>query len=156
MDPRFNLAKQWPAGYDAMEAFHRTVADQGLERPLIELVKIRASQINGCAFCIDMHTKDALALGESDERLHLVAAWQEAPVFTERERAALAFTEAVTLVADTHVPDDVYELAGSQFPGDELVKLLFAIVAINAWNRLAITARSTAGRYRSTLTPADA
>jgi len=109
---------------------------------LLELVKIRASQINGCAFCIALHTKDARKLGESDERMHLLNAWEEAPVFSPRERAALAWTEAVTLVTEGHVPDAVYEEARKHFSEKELVDLTYAVMAINAWNRLAIAFRA--------------
>jgi AhpD family alkylhydroperoxidase len=114
-----------------------------LERPLLELVKIRASQINGCAYCIAMHTADARKLGETDERMHLLNAWREAPVFTARERAALAWVEAVTLINKGHAPDEIYQEARSQFSDKELVDLTAAIVAINAWNRLAIAFRAT-------------
>jgi AhpD family alkylhydroperoxidase len=113
------------------------------------LIKTRASQINGCAYCIDMHTKEARAKGESEQRLYLLNAWREAPFYTDRERAALAWTEAVTLVADGHVPDEVYEQARVQFSEQELVNLTMAIVAINGWNRLAISFRSVPGSYQA-------
>ena len=109
---------------------------------------MRASQINGCAYCIDMHTKDARAAGETEQRLYLLDAWREAPLYTERERAALAWTEAVTLVADGHVPDDAYEAASNNFTEDELVSLTLAIVAVNGWNRMNIAFRMEAGSYR--------
>ncbi len=121
----------------------------GLERSLLELVKTRASQINGCAYCIDMHTKDARANGESEQRLYALIAWRETPFFTERERAALAWTEAVTRVADTQVPGEVYELAREHFNEKELVDLTLAIVAINGWNRLSIAFRTVPGTYQS-------
>jgi AhpD family alkylhydroperoxidase len=111
-------------------------------------VKLRASQINGCAHCIDMHTKELRADGEDEQRLHLLNAWQEAPIYSERERAALAWTEAVTLVAETHVPDDVYELVHAQFSESELANLTLAIVAINGANRLNVAFRTVAGSYR--------
>jgi AhpD family alkylhydroperoxidase len=120
----------------------------GLESSLLELVKTRASQINGCAFCIDMHTKDARAHGETEQRLYALSAWREAPFYTDRERAALAWTEAVTLVAETGAPDEVYELARGQFSEKELVDLTFAVVAINGWNRLAVGFRAVAGTYQ--------
>ena len=110
--------------------------------PVLKLVEIRASQINGCAFCIAMHTKDARKLGESDDRMHLLNAWREAPIYTPRERAALAWTEAVTLIGKNHVPDEVYEEARRQFLEKELVDLTAAIIAINGWNRAAIAFRS--------------
>ncbi len=120
----------------------------GLEGSLLELVKVRASQINGCAFCIDMHTKDARAAGESEQRLYALSAWREAPFFTERERAALALTEAVTLIADSHAPQAVIDGATAAFSPDELTWLLYAVIEINAWNRLAITTGAPeAGSY---------
>jgi AhpD family alkylhydroperoxidase len=120
----------------------------GLESSLLELVRLRASQINGCAFCIDMHTKDARAAGETEQRLYEVSVWEETPFFTERERAALAWTEAVTRVSETRVPDEVYELARQHFSEKELADLTMAIVAINGWNRLAISFRKIPGTYQ--------
>jgi AhpD family alkylhydroperoxidase len=142
MQSRLNPMKASPDAYKALAQFQAYVDQCGLERSLMELVKIRTSQINGCAFCLVMHTNDARKLGESDERMHLLNAWHEAPVFTERERAALGLVDAVTKVAETHVPDDVYETARQHFSEKELVDLTAAIVAINAWNRIAITFRS--------------
>jgi AhpD family alkylhydroperoxidase len=142
MQQRLDALKISPAAYKAMAGLQAYVDQSGLERPLLELVKIRASQINGCAYCINMHTTDARKLGESDERMHLLNAWQEAPVFSERERAALAWVEAITLVAEDHVPDDVYEQARRQFSEKEIVDLTAAAVTINAWNRLAIAFRA--------------
>ncbi len=133
-----------------MMALEKYVAQSGLERPLIELVKLRASQINGCAYCIDMHTKDARAAGESEQRLYALTAWRETPFYSERERAALAWTEAVTLIADGHVPDEVYEQARTQFSEKELVDLTMAVIAINGWNRLAISFRTVPGTYQPT------
>lgn len=130
-----------------MYAVERYVRECGLERRLLELVKLRASQINGCAYCVDMHTKDARANGETEQRLYAVVVWREAPFFTERERAALAWTEAVTLVSVDHVPDDVYDLARQHFTEKELVDLTLAIVAINSWNRLAIAFRTVPGTF---------
>ena len=121
----------------------------GLKSSLLDLVKLRASQINGCAFCIDMHTKDARARGESEQRLYLLDAWRESPFYSERERAALEWTEAVTLVASGHVPDSVYERAREQFTEPELVNLTMAVVAINGWNRLAISFRAVPGTYQA-------
>ena len=122
----------------------------GLEPAVIELVKLCASQINGCVYCIDMYTKDARARGETEQRLYVLGAWRETPFYTARERAALAWTEAVTLVAETHVPDSVYALAREQFTEKELVDLALAIVAINGWNRWAISFRTVPGSYLPT------
>jgi AhpD family alkylhydroperoxidase len=119
-----------------------------LERSLFELVKIRASQINGCAYCIDMHTKDARLAGETEQRIYALNAWRETPFFTERERAALEWTEALTRVADTHVPDAIYERVAAQFNEADLVALTFAVVVINSWNRLAISLRPPVGSYQ--------
>jgi AhpD family alkylhydroperoxidase len=135
-------------GYQAMSALESYVRQSGLEHSLLELVKTRASQINGCAFCLDMHTKDARAGGETEQRLYALSAWQETPFFTDRERAALTWTEAVTRVADTHVPDDVFELVREQFTEKELADLTLAIVTINGWNRLAIAFRKVPGSYQ--------
>ena len=141
MQQRLDAMKISPAAYKAMAGLQAYVDQSGLERPLIELIKIRASQINGCAFCINMHTTEARRAGETDERMHLLNAWREAPVFSERERAALAWTEAVTLVAQGHVPDEVYEQVRRQFSEKEIVDITAAAVAINAWNRLSIAFR---------------
>ena len=131
-----------------MYAVERYVRECGLERGLLELVKLRASQINGCAYCVDMHTKDARANGETEQRLYAVVVWREAPFFTERERAALAWTEAVTLVSQEQVPDNVFEIARKEFSDKELVDLTMAVIAINGWNRLAISFRAVAGTYQ--------
>ena len=119
-----------------------------VERRLFELVKIRASQINGCAYCLDMHTKDARLEGETEQRIYALNAWRETPFFSDRERAALEWTEAVTRVADTHVPDEIYERVKTQFDEAELVALTFAIVVINSWNRLAVSFRVPVGSYQ--------
>jgi AhpD family alkylhydroperoxidase len=137
-----------PGVSQAMSQLERQVRESGLEAPLLDLVKTRASQINGCAFCLDMHTKDARACGETEQRLYALSAWRETPFYTDRERAALAWTEAVTLVAETHVPDEVYEQARAQFSEQELANLTLAIVAINGWNRLAISFRTVPGTYQ--------
>ena len=131
MEPRIDY-KAAPAGaLQAMSAIDRYVRQSGLEPALVELVKMRASQINGCAYCIDMHSKDARAAGESEQRLYILSAWREAPFFTDRERAALEWTEAVTLVSQNHVPDDVYESVRRQFTETELINLTLAVIAIN-------------------------
>jgi AhpD family alkylhydroperoxidase len=135
--------------YRAMLALQREVEASGLEPSLLELIKIRASQINGCAFCIDMHTKDARAQGETEQRIYALSAWDEAPFYTERERAALAWTESVTRIADTHVPDEAYARVRQEFTEDEIVALTFALVTINAWNRLAVSFRVPVGNYES-------
>ncbi|WHT20481.1 carboxymuconolactone decarboxylase family protein [Crossiella sp. CA-258035] len=135
------FGKSWPAGYKAMLAFNQTVADSGLDKTIGELIKIRASQLNGCAFCLDMHVRDAVAMGETQQRLGLVAAWREAAgVFTEAERAALALTEAVTGINNhAGVPQEVYAEALRVFGEETLAKVVYAIVVINAWNMLNVT-----------------
>ena len=148
MKPRIEYAMAATAGIEAMRGLESYVRQCGLEPSLLELVKLRASQINGCAYCIDMHTKDARARGESEQRLYALSAWEETPFFTDRERAALAWTEAVTRVADGHVPDAVFDLARKHFQEKELVDLTLAIVAINGWNRLAISFRALPGSYK--------
>jgi len=148
MEQRLNYAKVAPSGVKVMLDLEKYVRGSGLEHSLLELVKMRASQINGCAYCLDMHSKDARAAGETEQRLYGLSAWEEAPYYTPRERAALAWTEAVTRVADTHVPDSVYEAVQPHFTEKELVDLTFAVMAINAWNRLAIAFRTPAGSYQ--------
>lgn len=148
MQSRMEYLKVAPGVSQAMSQLERQVRESGLEAPLLELVKTRASQINGCAFCLDMHTKDARARGETEQRLYALSAWRETPFYTDRERAALAWTEAVTLVSETHVPDDVYEQAREQFSEEELANLTLAIVAINGWNRFAISFRTAPGTYQ--------
>lgn len=149
MTPRINFYKAAPEAIQAMRGLeHYINQSSGLEPSLRELVKTRASQINGCAYCIDMHTKDARAAGETEQRLYALDAWRETPFYTERERAALEWTEAVTLIAEDHVPDDVFQSVRQQFSEEELVKLTLAIVAINGWNRFAIAFRSVPGTYQ--------
>lgn len=148
-DGRKHLFRFWADGYQALHRLSELVKASGLEAALLELVKMRASQINGCAYCIDMHAKDARAAGETEQRLYALSAWRETPFFNERERAALALTEAITLVAETHVPQPVLDEAATQFTPDELSKLVYAVIEINAWNRLAITVGAPeAGSYR--------
>ena len=142
MQQRLDAMKISPAAYKAMAGLQAYVDQSGLERPLIELIKIRASQINGCAFCINMHTQDARKRGETEQRLYLLNAWREAPAYTDRERAALAWTEAVTLISETHAPDDVYNEVRAHFSEAETVNLTMLIATINAWNRLAISFRA--------------
>jgi len=153
---RLNPYKASPKAYQAMLALEQFVDSCGLERPLLELVKMRASQINGCAYCLDMHSKDARALGETEQRIYLMNAWREAPFYTERERAALEWTEAVTLVSESHVPDDVYERVKARFTPEELANLTLAVVAINGWNRLSVAFRAVPGPYKSSLKPLKA
>jgi len=150
---RFDYGNASPGARDAMLALERYVRNCGLDHRLLELVKVRASQINGCAYCLDMHTKDARALGESEQRLYATAAWRETPFFSARERAALAWTEAVTLISRDQVPDDVYELARKHFSEKELVDLTMAVIAINGWNRLAIGFRTVPGTYQRATAP---
>ncbi len=145
---RIDYRQASPETLRAMSGLERVVEQGGLEPFLIELVKTRASQLNGCAYCVDMHTKDAEAMGERSQRLNLVAVWREAPVFSERERAALAWTEAITLVSTSRVPQDVYERVRREFSDKELVDLTIAIIAINGWNRLAVGFRTVPGSYQ--------
>jgi AhpD family alkylhydroperoxidase len=147
VEPRIDYAKASEKGLAAMLGMEHHVHASGLEPLLIELVKLRTSLINGCAYCVDMHTKVARALGETEQRLYAVSVWEETPFYTDRERAALAWTEAVTLVTKGHVPDEVYELARQQFSEQELVDLTLTIVTINGWNRLAIAFRTVPGTY---------
>ncbi len=148
MEPRIQYANFSREALRAMLALERHLKASGLAEELQDLVKLRASQINGCAYCIDMHWKDARARGESEQRLYALDAWRESPFYTARERAALAWTESLTLVAQTHVPDEVYEEVKKEFTEAELVDLTYAVVAINAWNRLAISMRAVPGEYQ--------
>lgn len=150
MKLRFNYAKAAPGVYDAMDALDRYVAGCGLEESLLHLVRLRASQINGCAYCLDMHWKDLRALGEGEQRLYSLDAWRESPYYTERERVALAWAEAVTLVAGDRVPDAVYDAVRPHFNDKDLSDLTLAVATINAWNRLSIAARLTPGTYQPT------
>jgi AhpD family alkylhydroperoxidase len=154
MEPRINFHAASPQLLEAMRKLEQAIDQSGLEPSLRELVKTRASQINGCAYCIDMHTKDARAGGESEQRLYALNAWRETPFFSDRERAALDWTEAVTLVSETHVPDEDFVRARQFFSETELVSLTFAITAINSWNRLAIAFRAVPGSYKPAATHA--
>lgn len=147
MEPRLNYGRVAPGVRDAMMSLKKYVRSSGLEESLLHLIEIRASQLNGCAWCVDMHTKDARATGETEQRVYMLSAWREAPFYSDRERAALEWTEAVTLVAQSHVPDDVYREARKHFSEKELVDLTLAIVAINGWNRLNVAFRTVAGNY---------
>lgn len=146
---RLDYRSELPEASRAMQGLERVVEASALDPTLLELIKLRASQINGCAYCVDMHTKDAEALGEDRQRLHLVTVWQEAQVFSPRERAALAWTEAITLLSETGAPDDVYEEGAREFAPGEIVALTLAIIAINGWNRLAVGFRLPVGTYVS-------
>lgn len=148
MKARLDYTKVSPKALQAMFGLETYVNRAGLERGLLELVKMRASQLNGCAYCLDMHSKDARAAGETEQRLYLLDAWREAPCYTPRERAALAWTEAVTRIDSGHVPDAVYAETREHFTEQELVDLTLAVVAINGWNRLAIAFRAEAGSYQ--------
>lgn len=147
MNARLNYAEVAPNALKAMLELEKYVHTSGLERPLYELVKTRASQINGCAYCIDMHTKDARKAGETEQRLYGLNAWRETPFYTEREPVALEWTEALTLISENNVPDSLYESVCKYISGREMVILTMAIVAINGWNRLAISFRTVTGTY---------
>ena len=147
MQARINLMHVNPSVIHAMLGLEKQVRQAGFDGKLLDLVRMRASQINGCAYCLDMHSKDARANGETEQRLYGLNAWRESPYYSARERAALEWTEAVTLVSETHVPDDVYERVREQFSEDELAHLSLAVVAINGWNRLNVAARTVPGDY---------
>ncbi|HRP44449.1 MAG TPA: carboxymuconolactone decarboxylase family protein [Ginsengibacter sp.] len=141
MENRINVGKIDPAAIQAMLGLEKYLAQSGLDKKLYELIKTRASQINGCAHCLNMHTRDALKIGETAQRLFLLDAWRETELFTDKERAALALTEAMTLIANNQVPDEVYDEAAKHLSEKELVAVIMAVVAINGWNRIAITTR---------------
>lgn len=148
MNARVDVTKHLNSGMTrALFALSQETAAQ-IEPSLFELVKIRASQINGCAYCLDMHTKDARAAGETEQRIYALSAWRETPFFTDRERAALEWTEAVTRLGDTHVPDEIYQRVAAEFDESELVALTFAVIVINSWNRLAVSFRAPVGTYQ--------
>jgi AhpD family alkylhydroperoxidase len=152
MKPRIDYYRVAHGAVEAMRGLETYVNQTGLEPSLLELVKLRASQINGCAYCIDMHTQDARLRGETEQRLYALSAWEETPFYTERERAALAWTEAVTEIARTHIRDDVYETVRQHFSEKELVDLTIAVIAINGWNRLAVGFRTEPGTYHAART----
>ena len=147
MQPRMDYRKYAPEALKAMLGLEEYISSCGLDRGLIHLIKMRASQINGCAFCIDMHSIDARALGETEQRLYALDAWRETPFFSDRERAALEWTEAITRVSETHVPDEIYEVAKKYFSEKEIMDLTIVATTINTWNRLAISTRAVPGRY---------
>ncbi len=142
MQKRINISKVAPEAYEAMISLEKYLAQSGLEKNLYELIKTRASQINGCAYCLNMHTRDALRLGETNQRLFLLDAWRETELYTAKERAALALAESITLISETHVPDDVYKEAATHLTEKELAAVIMATVAINGWNRIAIATRT--------------
>ncbi len=148
MEARINYARIAPEAYQALLGVEKYLHQSGLEETFLNLIKLRASQINGCAYCIDMHWKDLRAAGESEQRLYGLDAWEESPYYTEKERAALAWTEAVTKIREGHVPDEVYDEVRAHFTEKELVDLTVAIAAINAWNRLGISLRTVPGKYQ--------
>jgi AhpD family alkylhydroperoxidase len=151
MEPRIQYTRYAPAAAHALLALEAHLHKSTLGTGLLHLIKMRASQINGCAYCLDMHSKDARANGETEQRLYGLDAWREAPYYTTKERAALAWTDAVTLVAQTHVPDEVFEEVTKEFTEAEIVDLTYAVAAINAWNRLAISMRAVPGQYQPAL-----
>jgi AhpD family alkylhydroperoxidase len=148
MTPRFDYRKFSPEPVQAMHAIEKYIAGCGLDHTFVHLLKLRASQVNGCAFCIDMHSIDARAAGETEQRLYALDAWRETPFFTDRERAGLAWVEAITLVSQTHVPDAVYDEARAHFSEKEIFDLTFIASTINAWNRIAIASRTPPGTYK--------
>jgi AhpD family alkylhydroperoxidase len=145
---RFDYAKVAPGAYHAMLGLERYLHECGLEQSLLHLIKLRASQVNGCAYCLDMHWKDLKSIGEQDQRLYELDAWEESPFYSDRERAALTWTEAVTRVAQSRVPDDLYNEVRQHFSEKEIADLTLAIATINAWNRLSISARTVPGTYQ--------
>jgi AhpD family alkylhydroperoxidase len=155
MESRYDYQKASPTATRAMYALTVAVKHSGLEASLQELVKLRASQINGCAFCIDMHTKDARAAGETEQRIYLLNAWRETDFYSARERAALLWTESLTEITTGHVPDDVYEEVRKEFSEEELTNLTLAVVTINAWNRFAISTRAAPGIYQPSAKPSS-
>ena len=148
MPERLNYAKAFPEGIHALRALEKAIRESGLDPRLIELVKTRASQLNGCAYCIDMHTKDARAAGETEQRLYGLSAWRETPFFSSRERAALAWTEAITNIQQGHASDEAYEEVRKEFDDASLARLTMAITQINTWNRIAIAFRAEPGTYQ--------
>jgi AhpD family alkylhydroperoxidase len=149
MEPRIDYSKYALDAQKALFAMEKYIATCGLDHKLIHLIKMRASQINGCAFCIDMHSKDARAIGETEQRLYELNAWRETPFYSDAERAALEWTESLTLVSENHVPDEVYEKVRKHFSEKEIVDLTLIVGTINLWNRLAISVRAVPGEYKA-------
>jgi AhpD family alkylhydroperoxidase len=148
MQPRLDYSKASPEATRAILGLEKYLHSCGLEHSLLHLIKMRASQINGCAYCLDMHSKDARAAGETEQRLYVLNAWEEAPFYTDRERAALAWAETLTRISETHAPDEVFEQVREQFSDKEIMDLTLAITTINAWNRIAIGLRAPVGEYQ--------
>src|SRR5215204_3667682 len=148
MEQRINAFEKSPGALKAMFGLNAYLAKSSIEKSLLHLIEFRVSQINGCAYCLDMHSKDLRAAGETEQRLYLLDAWRESPFYTKRERAALAWAEAVTFVTNGHVADEVFEAASAEFDEQELIDLTFAITTINTWNRLNIAFRTTPGTYK--------
>ncbi|MGE5222285.1 MAG: carboxymuconolactone decarboxylase family protein [Omnitrophica WOR_2 bacterium] len=148
MEPRLIYKEVAPEGFRTMLKLGYYVNTSGLEPSLLNLIRLRASQINGCAYCIDIHTREARARGETEQRLYALSAWRETPFYSDRERAALAWTEAVTLISESDVPDELYESVRPQFSEKELVDLTFAVISINSSNRLAVSFRTVPGSYQ--------
>ncbi len=142
MEERLNLSKVAPEAFEAMIGIEKYLAKSGLDKKLFELIKTRASQLNGCAYCINMHTRDALKIGETEQRLFLLNAWRETDLYTEKERAVLALTESMTLIANDHVPDHIYNEAAAHLTDQEMAAVIMAVVAINGWNRIEVTTRA--------------
>jgi len=147
MEPRISVAEKGARAVMAMYGISAYLSKSRIEKPLQDLIHYRVSQINGCAYCLDMHSKDLRAAGETEQRLYMLDAWRESPFYTERERAALGWAEAVTNVAEGHVPDEAYEAAREQFSEEDLIDLTLSVIAINGWNRLMIALRTPAGTY---------
>ena len=147
MEPRIDYTKYSPNALHAMFSMEKHLKSSTIEEKLLHLIKLRASQINGCAYCIDMHSIDARAIGDTEQRLYALNAWRETPFFSPRERAALAWTESLTPVSQNHVPDELYEATRKEFSENEIVDLTYAVATINAWNRLAIATRAVPGQY---------
>jgi AhpD family alkylhydroperoxidase len=156
MQPRIDYPRVDPKALQTLLKQEHYAADSDLEQSLLDLVKVRASQINHCAFCLDMHVKEARASGETEQRLYSLDAWRETPFYSERERAALAWTEAVTVLTDGFVPDSVYGAVREQFTEQEIISLTMAVIAINGWNRINVSMRTVPGRYQSQRTPEPA
>jgi AhpD family alkylhydroperoxidase len=148
MEQRINVFEKGERAIKTMFAFSTYLAKSSIERKLIDLINFRVSQINGCAYCLDMHSKDLRHEGETEQRLYMLEAWRETPLYTDRERAALAWAEAVTLITEGHVPDEVFEAARKEFSEEELIDLTMAVIAINSWNRANVAFRTTAGNYQ--------
>jgi AhpD family alkylhydroperoxidase len=155
MEARIDFRKYAQEAQKAMYGLEKYISESGLDHKLVQLMKMRASQINGCAYCIDMHSKDARAMGETEQRLYELDAWRETPFYTEAERAALAWTESLTLVSETHVPDAAYDEVKKYFSEKEIVDLIIVVGMINMWNRLAIATRALPGTYKATKSAAS-